>query len=158
MVSRCLNAHTELLAKIIQIEIVDYLTDIEEEVAAVWFDEYWTSEHGNWTNAAAGYAGTNNAQGIESRWRYFKRDTVGGAGTNMGISLRVFIPSMMAYMTAFSERHAESLLNPATGEHHFISLPVIRSEIWKEVQKIDTRKLGESPNFWERCIIPFIDL
>lgn len=73
------------MAKTIQIEIVDYLTEVKEDVAAAWFEEYWTGEHGNWTNAAAGYAGTNNAQGIESRWLYFKRSTVDGAGTNMGI-------------------------------------------------------------------------
>ena len=48
---------------------------------------------------------------------------------------------MLAYMTALSERHAKSLLNPTTGEHHLRSVPVIRSEIWKEVQRIDTRTL-----------------
>ena len=80
---------------------------LEEEIFPLEIDEYLIGEHGNWTNAAAGYAGTNNAQGIESRWLYFKRDTVGGAGTNMGISLRVIIPSMLAYMKAFSKRHAD---------------------------------------------------
>ena len=57
-----------------------------------------TGEHGNYSNASAGYAGTNNAQGIKSRWWHFKRDTalqVGGAGTNMYIYLRVFMLSML---------------------------------------------------------------
>ena len=35
-----------MLAKTILSEIVDYLTDVDEEVAAAWFDEYWTGEHG----------------------------------------------------------------------------------------------------------------
>ena len=41
MVSRCLDAHTELFAHAIQSEIIDHLTDVDKEVAAVWFEEYW---------------------------------------------------------------------------------------------------------------------
>jgi hypothetical protein len=49
--------------------------------------ELYQGEHGNHTNASAGYVGTNKTSGCESNWKYGKRDTVGSAGSNMSMSL-----------------------------------------------------------------------
>ena len=46
--------------------IVTWLKKMKEDVAANWFETYWTGEHGNYTNATAGYVGNNKSAGIES--------------------------------------------------------------------------------------------
>ena len=62
-------------------------------------------ELGNVSNASAGYCGTNMVSGIESCWRYIKRDTIGTAGTNMGMSLEVFAPSLVKHMSDMTCAH-----------------------------------------------------
>jgi hypothetical protein len=71
------------LAAAIQEEIADWLCTVGENGAAAWFQRYWTGERGNYTNASAGYAGNNNAQGIKSRWRYLKQEVCCTAGKNL---------------------------------------------------------------------------
>ena len=70
-------------------------------------------EHGNASDALAGYVGTNMASGIKANWRYTKRDTVGSAadcaGTNMSMSLELFAPSVVKHVTDMSEKHADKI-------------------------------------------------
>ncbi len=94
-----------------QESIVDWLESVMEDRAAKWFLATWTGEHGNYTNTSAGYVGTADANGPESGWIYLKRDTIGQAGTNMCMPLSVFVPSVEKYLTNFSMRHADGLLN-----------------------------------------------
>jgi hypothetical protein len=54
------------IACMIQEAMVTWLYDVEETKAAVWFALNWTGEFGNYTNASAGYVGSNDAQHIES--------------------------------------------------------------------------------------------
>ena len=56
--------------------------EIGEERAAEWWRDYWCDDHGNYTNATAGYVSNNKSTGIEVPWRYMKRDTIGNAGNN----------------------------------------------------------------------------
>jgi hypothetical protein len=72
LTTRFMDALTQQLATAIQDEIIDWLRIVGENGAAAWFERYWCGERGNCTNASAGYCGNNNAQGIESRWRYMK--------------------------------------------------------------------------------------
>ncbi len=76
------------MATAIQEEIADWLCHGGENGTATWFQRYWTGERGNYTNASAGYAGNNNAQGIESRWRYLKQEVCGTAGKNLRMPLQ----------------------------------------------------------------------
>ena len=96
---------------------------------------------GNVANASAGYCGTNMASGIESCWKYIRRDTVGTAGSNMSMSLEVFAPSMVKHMSDMSERHACKMLDATTGTHMFRSLPLIKPAVWKSVQKFNVQRL-----------------
>ncbi len=117
MFARALEAPTEAIAMLIQDEIVAWLKAVKEMRAAVWFEKTWTGQHGYYTNASAGYVGNSKAAGRESNWRYAKRDTVGSAGSNMGMSLEVFAPSLIKYVGDTSGKHADKILCEVTGVH-----------------------------------------
>jgi hypothetical protein len=85
LATRLLDAHTQQLAAVIQEELADWLCTVGENGAAAWFQRYWTGR--NYTNALACYAGNNNAQDIESRWRYLKQEVCCTAGKNLRMTL-----------------------------------------------------------------------
>ncbi len=64
-----------------------WLTEVGEARAAMWFNDNWTGERGNYTLATAGYVGNHLSSGIESNWRYMRRDVVGCAGSTRRIAL-----------------------------------------------------------------------
>ncbi len=119
-----LEAPTEAIALLIQDEIVEWLKDVLEMCASIWFEKTWTGEHGYYTNASAGYVGNNKATGCESNLRYAKCDTVGSAGSNMNMSLEVFAPSLIKYVGDTSGKHVDTILCEETGVHKFDSVPV----------------------------------
>jgi hypothetical protein len=103
---------------------------------------------GNYTNASAGYCGTNSAQGIESRWRYLKRDACGGSSGTKSLPLKVFVPALLTYIKTHSGRHCAQLLNTTKTNPAgtnvamaFPSAPTITSEMWKGAQNLDVRTL-----------------
>ena len=119
-----------------------WLTEVGESRAAAWFNDNWTGERGNYTLAAAGYAGNNLSSGIESNWRFMRRDTVGNAGTTQRISLEVFGPSLMQYLSIRSKRHADKILCPKTGAHMFPSeATYITTKMWKKIQGFNVHRL-----------------
>jgi hypothetical protein len=132
------------IAQMLQEAMVTWLYEVEEAKAATWFAENWTGEFGNYTNASAGHVGSNDAQHIESHWRYMKRDTRymkrDTAGSNMKMLLRTFVPSLTTYLRDYSQRHVGDIQD-ANGLLRFSSFPKIDSAMWKEVQDIDTRRL-----------------
>ncbi len=89
--TRLLGVHTLQLAKATNDEIIDWLRTVGENYAAAWFERYWSGDRGNRTNSAACHCGNNNAQGIESCWRYMKQEVCGSANTNLRMPLRNFI-------------------------------------------------------------------
>ena len=96
---RLLEAPTIAITRKLQDMIEDWLrNDLKETRAADWWRDYWCGEHGNYTNATAGYVGNNKSSGIESHWIYMRRDTVGSAGSNKRVAMRVFGPSLTQYM------------------------------------------------------------
>jgi hypothetical protein len=133
------------LAAAIQDEIVGWLRRDGENGAAAWFERYWTGDRGNYTNASAGYAGNNNAQGIESRWRYMKREVCGTAGQNLRMSLRNFVPALLAYLKSASARHMGKLFKAnAELNTNFVGRPSFEPEMWRLAQRLDTRTLSLS--------------
>ncbi len=56
---RLLQAPTIAITKMLQKEIVLWLTEVGEARAATWFKDNWTGERGNNTLATAGYVGNN---------------------------------------------------------------------------------------------------
>ena len=129
------------VAKMIQSEIVKWLHEVRESRAALWFEENWTGEKGNYTLASAGFVGSNDAQHIESHWRFMKEETVGGAGANMQMPVRVFVPSFKTFVRNASQKHAGTIAG-SHGELMFPSFPTITSALWKTVQAIDVRRLS----------------
>ncbi len=121
--------------------IVDWLKLKNVNVAANWFETYWTGEHGNYNNATAGYVGNNKLAGIESHWKCMRHDTVGVAGSGKRTGLKTFIPMLMKYLSDLSKRHADKLLCPITGAHRFPSLPVISAKIRAKVSTFDVKRL-----------------
>jgi hypothetical protein len=75
------HRHGVAITRMLQREIVVWLSEVGEARASTWFNFTWTGEHGNYTNATAGYVGNNLSSGIESNWRHMRRDVVGCAGT-----------------------------------------------------------------------------
>jgi len=148
LTTRMLNAHTVPLASGLQEEILTWLKDVKEVRAHRWYEKYWMGPRGNYTNASAGYCGTNSAQGIESRWRYLKRDACGGSSGTKSLPLKVFVPALLTYLKAHSGRHCEKLLNVTRASPAgtnvamaFPSAPTITSEMWKGAQNLDVRTL-----------------
>jgi hypothetical protein len=139
--ARELEAPTEATAQLVQEEMVECLKAVKEMRAAVWFEKTWTGEHGNHTNASAGYVGNNKASGCESNCKYAKRDTVGSAGSNVSMSLQTFTPSMIKYVGDTSGKHADKILDKKTGMREFDAVPVITAELWKAVQDFNMLRI-----------------
>ncbi len=102
-------AHRLLQAPTVEIprDIVVWLSEVGEARASTWFYDTWTGERGNYTNAIAGYVGNNLSVGIESNWRYMRRnalDAVGYAAATHRISLEVFTPSLIQYLSSFNPK------------------------------------------------------
>ncbi len=82
MAHSLLQAPTVEITIMLQSDIVVWLSQVGEARASVWFNDTWTGERGNYTNATAGYVGNNLSSGIESNWRCMRRDVVGCAGAS----------------------------------------------------------------------------
>ena len=136
--SRLLRAHTEEMATAIQDAIYEWLVSVNEKRAAKWFRKTWTGERGNYTNAAAGYVGNKVANSLESKWKYYRRDTTGTTGTNLRMPLDIFIPSHIKYVRDLSKKHFSDMVG-LDGMVRFPIYPTITTEIWKEVQSLDAR-------------------
>ncbi len=141
MTHRLLEAPTVEITGLLQDSIENWLGENGEIRAADWLSTYWMGEHGNYTNANAGYVGSNKSAGIESHWRYTKRDTIGGAGSNKRISLSVFIPSLVQYVKDSSKRHTSKILCSTTGAHRFPSAPSIGTTLWGKIQQFKLIRL-----------------
>jgi hypothetical protein len=137
LLARSMEAPTESMASLIQDEIIVWLNDVGEKGAARWFEKTWTGEHGNYTNASAGYVATNKASGIEKNWKTIKEATIGSAGANMSMSLGVFAPALIKHIKDASEKHADKILCPKTGQHMFPNVPTIPPALWKAVQEFN---------------------
>jgi hypothetical protein len=151
-----LEAPTVELTHRMQGVIVDWLKSKKEDVAANWFETNRTGEHGNYTNATAGYVGNNKSAGIESHWKYMCRDTVGVAGSGKRTGLKTFILMRIKYLSDLSKRHDDKILCPITGAHRFPSLPVISAKMWAKVGTFDVKRLllsrtdrGTKSSAWE---------
>jgi hypothetical protein len=121
---RLLEAPTITITRKLQEMIEDWLrNDLQETRAADWWRDYCCGEHGNYTNATAGYVGNNKSSDIESNWKYMRRDTVGTAGGNKRVAMRVFGPSLTQFMSDNSKRHADKILVAETGAHRYPMLP-----------------------------------
>ena len=129
------------LTVLLQSDMVEWLERVGERRAARWFEDNWTGEHGNYTNATAGYVGNNMASGIEAHWRYTRGATVGTSGTNQRVCLQVFSASLVRHLKTTSKRHASKIVDEKTGYHIFPSLPTIPSSMWTGVQTFNTNRL-----------------
>ncbi len=119
-----------------------WLTEVGEARAATWFNDNWTGERGNYTVATACYVGNNLSSGIESNWKYMRRDVVGCAGSTQRISLQVFTPCLLQYLSIRSKKHADKILCPKTGAHIFPSeATYITSKLWKKIQEFKVHRL-----------------
>jgi hypothetical protein len=113
-----------------------------EARASTWFNDTLTGERGNYTNATAGYVDNNLSSGIESNSRYMRRNVVGCAGTTQRISLEVFTPSLLQYLSIRSKKRADKILCPKTGAHIFPSeATYIPSKLWKKIQDFKVHRL-----------------
>ena len=143
--NKLLEAPTEDIAHMVQTHIVDWLVSEKETRAASWCEKEWTGEHGNYTNASAGYVGNSKSTGCESNWIYARRDTIGTAGSNKRMSNRVWLPLLISYLEALSKRHADKILCPVTGAHLFPTEPVISglitTKLWAKLHKINVNRL-----------------
>ena len=104
LMSRLLRAHTEEMAHAIQQAICEWLLSVNEKRAEKLFRKTWCGERGtcNYTNASAGYVGNKVANSLESKWKYYRRDTTGTTGTNLRMPIHIFIPSHIKYIRDLS--------------------------------------------------------
>ena len=92
---KLLEAPTGGIAHMIQARLVDWLVFEKETLAAAWFEKEWTGEHGNYTNASAGYVGNNKSTGCEPHWKYVRRDKIGTACSTKRMSISVWLPLLI---------------------------------------------------------------
>ena len=98
VVHRLFEAPTIPITRLIQQKIVSDLEARGEARTAKWYLETWTGDYVNYTNATAGYVGNNKSAGIESHWKYMRRDTIGSAGSNIRLSLAVYVPNLLKHI------------------------------------------------------------
>jgi hypothetical protein len=108
---------------------------VNETQAAKWFHETWCGERGNYTSESAGYVGSKVANSLESKWKYYQRDTAGTTGTNLRMPIDIFVPSHIKYICDLSKKHFSDMVN-AAGIDDFPMHPTISTELWKDVQYI----------------------
>jgi hypothetical protein len=91
MAHHLLQTPTFAITRMLQRDIVVWLSEVgdSEARASTWFNDTWTGERGNYANASADYVSNNLSSGIESNWRYMRRDVGGCAGTTQRFSLEV---------------------------------------------------------------------
>ena len=116
---RATRCHSVPLSDVFQSALVKWLYRNKEGRAASWFEKYWTGERGNWTRGHAGVAGTNNNNGLESRWKRFKTAVCGGSGSCAGLSPGVVIPAANWYLCELSKEEA-SRLRCDTAKRHAV--------------------------------------
>ena len=141
LTARLLESPTEKIMRLVQESIAVWLLSVDEKRAHIWWRTYHMGEFGNVSNASAGYIGTNMASGKEVCWRNIRRDTIGTAGTNMGMSMEIFAPSLVKCIKDMSEKHCDQILCEKTGKYKFPSAPVIEPATWKSVQKFNAMRL-----------------
>jgi hypothetical protein len=134
--SRLLEAPTIKVTWFLQDSIEQRSQEIGEQRASEWCRIYWCWDHGDYTNATAGYVRNNKSTGIESHWRYMKRDAIGSAGSNKRISLKVVVPSLTQYLSGWSKRNTSKILDEVTGAHRFPSEPKVGTKLWGNPGKI----------------------
>jgi hypothetical protein len=59
MAHSLLLAPTVEITRMLQSDIVVWLSEVGEARASVWFNDTWTGERGNYTIATAGYVGNS---------------------------------------------------------------------------------------------------
>jgi hypothetical protein len=59
----------------------------------------------------------------------------------MDMSLEVFAPSLIKYMSDTSGKHADKILCEETVVHKFESAPIITSELWKALQDFNILRI-----------------
>ena len=165
LAGRLLAAPTLAIAHTLQAQIGQWLKSVKETRAASWFKTYWTGEHGNYTNASAGYVGNNKSNGCESHWKYMRRDTIGVAGSNKRMPLKIWVPLLVKYLEDLSKRHAEKVWCATTKVHCFPTVPVIDTEMWAKFHKFDVERIlmshppaGPGRQGWEDTLDFFYDL
>ena len=119
---RSRNCAFEDICPKVQIKLVQYLTSLDEQHAATWFENNWTGDRGRWM---LGYLGINAAitnNGLESTWKQLKKRCSYRQGTT---HLHQFIPAMFWFLedrTMFARDRMEEQGDP----HNFMSAPTIR--------------------------------
>ena len=74
-----------------------------------------------------------------------KREVCGTAGQNLRMSLRNFIPALLAYLKSASARHMGKLFKAnAELNTSFVGRPSFEPEMWRMAQLLDSRTLSLS--------------
>ena len=128
------------MATTIQDAICEWLLSVNEKKTEKWFRKTWCGERGNYTNSSAGYVGNKVANSLKAKWKYYRRDTTETTGTNLRMSFNVFIPSHIRYVRDLSRKHFSDMVGE-DGLVRFPTYPTITTELWKEVQSMDSRIL-----------------
>ena len=133
-----MRAQSVEIASVIQASICEWLKDVGEGRAELWFRKTWCGERGNYPNASAGYVGNKVGNSLEANWKYYRRDTIGTTGTTQRMLLDIYIPSHIKYVRDLSKKHFSDMVDEA-GNVEFPVYPSITTELWKKVQSIDPR-------------------
>ncbi len=126
------------ITRMLQRDILVGLSEVGKARASLWFNDTWTCERGNYTNATAGYVGNNLSSSIESHWRYMRRYTVGCAGIHPA-HFSGGICAVLEQVYMLSQKHADKILCPITGAQS--EATYIPSKIWKKIQEIKVIRL-----------------
>lgn len=138
---RATRCHSVPLSDVFQRALVKWLYRNKEGRAASWFEKYWTGERGNWTRGHAGVAGTNNNNGLESRWKRFKTAVCGGSGSCASLSPGVVIAAANRYLCELSKEEASRLRHDtakrhAVNKYTFQALPWPIREDWNHIEEL----------------------
>jgi hypothetical protein len=151
LVVLCLRCSNTALATILQRKIVEWLRMRNEPRTAVWFDEYWTGERGNYMLTHSEVGGTNNNCGVEGGWNGVKKEVCGTAGSTSSLAVRSVVPSLLRFLSNKSKEEAsfwrkDTMSRNKSMLFSFPSIPVPTKEEWNHVESL-------RPNILELCTV-----
>ena len=114
--------------------IVQWLDDVGEKKAAVWFRNYWTGERSTWDLGSAGIGCPNNNCGMESGWGRIRKAVCAGMAS---FTYQQFLTSFLVYETDQSMDNMSDLCQKH-GTIMLIREPILTKPMRRNVCKLDS--------------------
>ena len=106
-IKRIMDIYALPQADFLQLKLVIWLREVQQNIAADWFQEYWTGRKGRWTSAHAGHGNVRTSSSVGGFIGVCKNVRLGSAQRNCSMNLTEFIRSVIEDVDQ-TEKHQAS--------------------------------------------------